>query len=120
MSAQAVELGTRVSNGGGRAVLETVGDAKLVLLKEEVSLGGKIVATGEFSVAGAANVMMWVKVGGQYYFSKVPALMNVKDRDGVEFKIPFDAGNQRASEVLIQVEMLDRGSMEIRNFRVGN
>lgn len=109
----AFDLATRITQTGGTTRIETVSYAKLILLRRETSLAGKISASGRLSVTGGASVVMWAKVGGQYYFSRLPALQNLRDRSGLDFVIPFDAGDQTITEVLLEVELPAAAILEI-------
>ena len=111
LPAAAFDLATRITQIGSIARVETAGYAKLVLLRQETSLAGAIVASGRLSVTGGASLVLWAKVGGRYYFSRLPALQNLRDRAGLEFEIPFDAGEQTITEVLIEVELPAAGSL---------
>jgi hypothetical protein len=120
LPALAIELATTITKTGNTVRLESVGYTKLSLLKEEVTLTGSIISTGKLSVTGTANIVMWVKVEDRYYFSKLPALQNVKDRKDMGFVIPFNASNKTATEVIIEVELLDEGSVSISDVLIKN
>ena len=120
LPAFALDLATQITKTGDTVRLESIGYAKLSLLKEDISLSGSITSTGKVSVTGTANIVTWVKVEGRHYFSKMPPLQNIKDKKGLEFEIPFNAGNKKATEVIIEVEMLSRGSVRISDFSVQN
>ncbi len=111
--AAAFDLATRITQDGETTRLETAGYARLVLLKRPVSAQGAIFVTGRLAVEGTASVVLWAKVAGRYYFSKLPALQNVRDQTGLEFRIPFDAGDDSVTEVLIEVEMPAAGSLSL-------
>jgi hypothetical protein len=113
LPATAFDLATRITRDGDSVRLETSGYAKIVLLKEETALEGSIVATGRLSVSGTVSVVLWARVDGRYYFSRLPQLQKVSDRDGLDFEIPFDAGDKTVTEVLIEVEMPGAGSVTI-------
>ncbi len=120
LPAFAFDLATKITRTGDIVNLESVGYAKLSLLKEEISLSGSIISTGKLSVDGTANIVMWVKVDGRYYFSKIPALQKIKDKQAIDFKIPFNAGNKKATEVIIEVEMLSGGSVRVIDLTISN
>jgi hypothetical protein len=120
VSALAFELSTRITQDGDTTTLQTIGYAKVNLLKQAVSLRGSIVVTGTLTVTGTANIVMWSKVGGAYYFSKIPGLQKVKDTKNLNFKIPFNAADKTVTEVVIEVEMLSAGSVSISELHVGN
>lgn len=114
------ELATTITTSGDTVSLESVGYTKLNLVKEEITLTGNIVSMGKLLVKGTANIVMWVKIDGEYYFSKIPALQNIKDKEWFDFKIPFNASNKEASEVIIEVEMLGKGSVSIKGLSIRN
>ena len=114
----AFDLATRITKTGTTTQVETSSYAKLVLLREKTSLSGAIVASGRLSVTGSASVVMWTKVDGRYYFSRLPVLQNVQDRDGLDFAIPFDAGEQTITEVLIEVELHAATSLVIEDLEL--
>jgi hypothetical protein len=88
------------------------------LLRQEVSLKGAIVASGSVTIKGAANIVMWSKIGGVYYFTKLPSLKNVRDVENLDINIPFNAADKTITEVVIEVEMLSGGSVSIRDLSV--
>ncbi|MGD8911510.1 MAG: hypothetical protein PVJ68_02040 [Candidatus Thiodiazotropha sp.] len=114
----AFELATKIYQEGTTAVLQTTGYAKVPLLKQEVSLKGAIVATGVLNIKGAANIVMWSKVDGVYYFTKMPNLQNIIDVKNLSISIPFNAGDKTVTEVLIEVESLIGGSVSIGDLSV--
>ena len=116
----AFDLATKITKTGHTGHLEAAGYTKLSLLKEETSLTGTIVSTGKLSVNGTVNIVMWVKVEGRYYFSKMPELQNIKNKKELNFKIPFNASNKTVTEVVIEVEMLSGGKVSISDFTVQN
>ena len=120
LPAFAFDLATTITKTEGTAILESIGYAKLSLFKKDISLSGSIISTGKVSVAGTANIVMWVKVEGRHYFSKMPPLQNIKDKKELDFKIPFNASDKKATEVIIEVEMLSKGSVRISDFSVQN
>ncbi len=118
--ALAFDLATKITKTGNTISLESIGYPKLSLLKEETSLTGSIISTGKLSVTGTANIVMWVKVEGRYFFSKIPTLQNITDKKGLHFKIPFNASNKKATEVIIEVEMLSKGRVSISELTIKN
>jgi hypothetical protein len=119
-TAFAFELATKITQSGNMTKLQTIGYAKVNLLKQETSLKGSIVSTGTLAVKGTANIVMWSKVDGAYYFSKLPILQNVKDTNNLKFNIPFNAADKTVTEVVIEVEILSEGSVSISGLSVGN
>lgn len=119
LPAYAFELATEITRDNTTTRLQTIGYARVSLLKEAVSLKGPITASGKLSVTGRANIIMWSKVDDANYFSKLPALQNVKDTEYLEFSIPFDAAEKTVTEVVIEVEMLTGGSVSISSLSVG-
>jgi hypothetical protein len=117
-AAFAFEPATIINQEGTATILQTTGYAQIPLLRQKVSLKGNIVATGVVSVKGVANIVMWSKVGGVYYFSKMPELQNVRDVENLTMNIPFNAAEKTITEVVIEVEMLSGGSVSIKDLSV--
>ena len=117
--ASAFELATKITRDGDSTRLETVGYARVNLLKESVSLKGPVMASGKLSIKGRGNIVMWSRVDDAYYFSKIPSLQNVENTENLDFNIPFDAAEKTVTEVVIEVEMLTGGSISISGLRVG-
>lgn len=118
--AYAYELATKTVMQNDTVSLTTVGYSKVLLIKEAVDKHGLIHASGSLTVKGSANIVLWVKVEGAYYFSKLPKLQKIQDKRDVEFLIPFNAGKKRATEVRLEVEMLEAGEVTLSGFRVSN
>ncbi len=57
---------------------------------------------GIVSTIGTANIVMWAKVDGNYYFSKLPTLQNIQDQKNVEFAIPFNAAEKLITEIVLE------------------
>jgi hypothetical protein len=118
--ANAYELATEISNNNGKVMLSSVGYAKLGLIKISTHSKGLITLNGTISVKGKANIVMWAKVEGNYYFSKLPALQNMNNQKNVNFKIPFNAAEKTVDEVILEVELMEGGKMEIEKLKVIN
>jgi hypothetical protein len=118
--ANAYDLATEISKANGKVTLSSIGYAKLGLIKAETSAKGKISLNGTISVNGSANVVMWSKVEGKYYFSKLPALQNLQNRKDVSFEIPFDAADKTVTEVILEVELLGGGRIEVDHLKLVN
>jgi hypothetical protein len=114
----AFELATKIYQEGTATTLQTTGYAHIPLLRQEVSLTGVIVVMGRVTIKGIANIVMWSKVDGVYYFTKLPGLKNVRDVEDLNINIPFNAADRTISEVVIEVEMLSGGSVSIRDLSV--
>ena len=117
--ASAFELATEITHDADSTRLQTIGYAKVSLLKEAVSLKGPVIASGKLSIKGRGNIVMWSRVDKAYYFSKVPSLQNVEDTENLDFTIPFDAAEKTVTEVVIEVEMLTGGNVSISGLRIG-
>lgn len=115
----AFELATEITRDADSTRLQTIGYARVSLLREAVSLKGAFMATGKLSIKGRGNIVMWSRIDDTYYFSKVPALQNLEDKENLDFSIPFDAAEKTVTEVVIEVEMLTGGSINISGLRVG-
>lgn len=118
--ANGYDLATIISNDNGKVVLSSVGYAKLGLIKINTSSKGMIKLNGTISVHGKANVVMWSKVDENYYFSKLPTLQNMNDQKNVKFEIPFNAAEKTVSEVILEVELISGGKIEVNNIKLKN
>lgn len=118
--ALAFELATEITRQGNATTLETTGYAKVPLVRKSTSLTGSIVTSGILSVTGTASIVLWAKVEGAYYFSKLPKLQNVSNAEQLTFAIPFYAGEKTVTEVVIEVEMLTAGDLSLSGLRVDN
>lgn len=118
--ANGYELATEISDADGKVVLSSTGYAKLNLIKIDTHSKGMIDLHGTVSVNGKANFVMWVKVEGNYYFSKLPYLQNIFNQKDVPFKIPFNAAEKTATEVILEVELLGAGQVEVDDIKLTN
>lgn len=113
---QDFELATAIDKSQDEIALETRGYAKLNLIRIETNHKGKIFLKGSISVAnGEANVVMWSRVQGKYYFTKLPGLQGFASNTYQDFAIPFSSPEQPISEVLINVELPNGGRLIIKN-----
>jgi hypothetical protein len=119
-NAIAFDLATQISKSDGTVKVESLSGTKLKLIKESVLLKGNIVANGTATINGKVNIIMWVKVGNKYYFTKLPSLQNITDENKLKFQIPFNAGSKSISEVLIEIEFASDGKVSISDFSVEN
>ena len=60
---------------------------------------------------------MWAKVEGRYYFSKIPAFQNIRNKKNLIFEIPFNASDKEVTEVIVEVEMLSEGQPPYKWFK---
>jgi len=111
----AFELATEITRTGETTTLASVGYAKLGLIRIPADASGRVHLDGRVSVAGTANILLWAKVEGNYYFSKLPALQNLSNARELAFEIPFDAADKTISEIVLEVELLGAGKVEIAN-----
>lgn len=114
----AFDLATQISSVDGKVILSAARYAKLDLIRIETRAMGSIHLDGTVSVKGNANIVMWVKVDDNYYFSKLPTLQNIHDRKYVEFQTPFNAAEKTITEVLLEVELIGGGSVEVENIKL--
>lgn len=116
--ANAYDLATEISNNNGKVILSSVGYAKLGLIKIITNSKGMITLNGTVSVNGKANIVMWAKVEGNYYFSKLPNLQNMNNQKNINFVIPFNAAEKTVTEVILEVELMGGGNIEVDNIRL--
>lgn len=84
----------------------------------DTSSKGRIALKGTVSVNGNANIVMWAKVEGKYYFSKLPILQNLENKINVSFSIPFNAAEKTVTEVILQVELMRGGKIEVEDLKL--
>lgn len=113
--AYAFELPTQIARDGEKATLASDRYARLGLISIPTDATGLVHLVGRVSVTGTANIVMWAKVEGDYYFSKLPALQNLSNAQNFAFEIPFDAADKKISEIVLEVELLGGGKVEIDN-----
>ena len=118
--ASELDLPTQISKSGDKVLLTSTGYAKLGLIKLKTNNKGVINLTGKVSVTGVANLIMWAKVEDKYYFSKMPYLQNINNTDALEFSIPFNSPEKPITELILEVELLNGGKVEIENIKVVN
>ena len=118
--AGAFDLATEISVHDGKVVCSSMGYAKLNLIKLKAGSKGLVHLNGTLSIHGEANVVMWSKVDGRYYFSKLPQLQNIRDRKGVHFSIPFNAADKTITEVVLEVELMQGGKITVGDIALVN
>lgn len=118
--AGAFELAKQTDKSGDKAVMTSVGYPKMELIRVETNKTGVVNLTGNVSVTGTANIVMWAKVDGGYYFSKLPGLQNLKDIENLKFSIPFTSPEKPVTELIIEVELMGGGRVEFENIKVDN
>lgn len=116
----AFELATTISQDGKTTTLQTNGYAKVHLLKQDTKLKGMVFAQGKLSVQGVTSVIMWSKVEGKHYFSKIPELQNVKNKENLNFSIPFNAAGKLITEIVIEIELQGEGRVSITDLSLSN
>ncbi len=119
-SADAFDLATEISQNDGSVILSSMGYAKLHLIKLSTHSKGIINLKGTLSIDGRGNIVLWAKVDGRYYFSKSPRLNNIQDQKGVHFNIPFNSAEKTITEVVLEVELLQGGRVEIGDISLHN
>ncbi|MEJ2153808.1 MAG: hypothetical protein P8X96_00580 [Desulfobacteraceae bacterium] len=118
--ADAFDLATEISQNDGSVILSSMGYAKLHLIKLDTHSKGIINLKGTLSIDGKGNIVLWAKVDGRYYFSKAPRLNNIQDQKGVHFSIPFNSAEKTITEVVLEVELLQGGRVEISDISLHN
>jgi hypothetical protein len=116
---QILELATKIETSDDSVTLESQGYAKLNLVRLKTNHKGNIFLKGSFAVEnGKANVVMWSKVEGKYYFTKLPGLQGYASATFVDFAIPFNSPEQPISEVLVDVELPNGGKLHVKNIEL--
>jgi hypothetical protein len=118
--ADAFDLATEISQNDGSVILSSIGYAKVHLIKLDTHSKGIINLKGTLSIDGKGNIVLWAKVDGSYYFSKAPRLNNIQDQKGVHFSIPFNSAEKTITEVVLEVELLQGGRVEISDISLHN
>ncbi len=79
-----------------------------------VSYQGRFAVNGKLSVKnGPVSLIMWTRVDGKYYFSKLPELMTVDSLKEVQFSFPFDAAKKTADLIVLELIMPIGGKASI-------
>ena len=116
----AYDLATEISHSNGKVTLSSIGYAKLGIIKINTASKGMITLHGTIAVKGKVNVVMWSKVEGKYYFSKIPVLQNMYNQKNVNFEIPFNAAEKIVTEVILEVELIRGGTIMVDNIELIN
>jgi len=113
------ELATEISFSDDILELHAQGYTKLNLLKFELTKVGNISLTGSLSVdGGKANIVMWSKVQGKYYFTKLPALQEFSSRSFQRISIPFSSPENPVTEVLLDFELPAGGTVRLKDIEL--
>jgi hypothetical protein len=113
------ELATEIVKTDDSIAIESRSYARLNLFRLKANHKGNILLKGSFAVEnGKANVVMWSKVDGKYYFTKLPDLQGFTSTAFVDFAIPFSSPEQPISEVLVDVELPNGGKLQIKNIEL--
>lgn len=84
--------------------------------KCEIKYTGKFSVKGKFSVTnGPASIIMWSRVDGNYYFSKIPQVQLIESGKEVSFSIPFDSSDKIADFVILELIMPKGGNATLSN-----
>ena len=67
---------------------------------------------------GQANLVLWARVDGADYLSRLPALQGLSDVTAKAFTIPFNAAEHTVSELFLDVELLAPGEVSVENVRL--
>ena len=113
------QLGTVIDTNGSKVTVSGSGYTKLTLLKFATNMSGVIYLKGSVSVPeGSANLVMWSKVKGNQYFSKIPELQGFQSRSLTSFTIPFNAENEVVTEVTLEIELPQGGKIILDNVSI--
>ncbi len=118
VAVSAYDLATEISDHDGKVILSSIGYAKLGIIKLKTNSTGMVNLNGIVSISGSANIVMWAKVDGNYYFSKLPILQNIHDKKNVSFTIPFNAAEKTVTEIVLEVELLKGGKIEVSDIKL--
>ncbi len=113
------QLGTVIEKNGSKVTVSGSGHTKLVLLKFNTNMSGTIYLKDSVSVPkGSANIVMWSRVNGNQYFSKMPDLQGYLLRSLTSFTIPFNAKNEIVTEVVLEIELPQGGEIIFDNVSI--
>ncbi|MGB1221325.1 MAG: hypothetical protein ACPG43_07285 [Alcanivoracaceae bacterium] len=87
--------------------------ARLSLIRLPANRGGVLKVSGHISVSGQANLVLWARVEGADYFSRLPALQGLTDVSAEPFVIPFNADTHTVSDLFLEVELLTPGEVTL-------
>jgi hypothetical protein len=113
------ELATIIEESNGVVLVDAYGYTKMNLIRMEIDHVGEVTLNGAVSVeAGQVNVVLWAKVGGKYYFSKLPGLQGFDKGEYADFAIPFSSPDSPITEIVLDVELPAGGRLQIKDLEL--
>ena len=110
--ADSFHLATSIEKKGSTVSVSSERYLKLTVVKFQTNTKGTIHLNGIVQVnQGVANIVMWSKVKGSFYFSKLPSLQKIRGTKPIEFSIPFSSPNDIITEVVLEVELPQGGKV---------
>lgn len=118
-SADPFELGTVIEKKGSTVMLSGSGYTRLSLVRFKTGNTGTLYLKGSVAVnLGSANLVMWAKVNGKFYFTRLPGLQNLRDRNANTFSIPFSSPKDPVTEVVLEIEMPEGGRVTLDHLNI--
>lgn len=116
---QTFELATTIEEANGAVIVDAQGYARMNLVRVEVHHKGNITLNGAVAVQGGeANIVLWSKVQGKYYFSRLPELQGFNRTDFSGFAIPFSSPELPITEAVLEVELPNGGKLQIKDLEL--
>jgi hypothetical protein len=113
------ELGTVIEKKGEILTLTGSGYTRLSLVRFKTNATGTVHLNGTVAVnQGSANMVMWSKVKGKFYYSRMPALQNFRGEKPSAFSIPFSSPKDPVTEVVLEVELPQGGKITVDHLNI--
>lgn len=116
--ASAAEAASTLTVTDASARFSSARPASVSLLRLPADRSGALTVTGTITVSGRANLVLWARVDGVDYFSRLPALQGLSDVSEEAFNIAFNAADHTVSELFLDVELLAPGEVSVNNVRL--
>jgi hypothetical protein len=115
----ALEIRPTIVEKDGTVTVDTLLGMDSPIFGIAIDKTGKFNLTGKIDIeTGSASVVMWTRIEGKLYFSKVADYQNMKIEKDKAFSIPFDAGDKKADYVVIAISTPGAGRFVIKELKV--
>lgn len=104
-----------ISKGNGNSIhVSSVANFDAPICQCPVTYQGKFIVNGKLSVkTGSASLILWSRVDGKFYFSKLPELQFIESSKEISFAIHFDSCQKTADFIVIELIMPKGGEVSI-------
>lgn len=110
---------TTIKNNGKTYVVESKCEAKIPLVIASVSLTNKYHVEGTITVKkGSPSLIMWSRIKGNYYFSKLPTLQSISSTESMDFSIPFNPLKKTVDQIKLEIILPNGGKVKIQNLKI--